>query len=92
VTATVKELRQIIKEARTSFDLVIIDTPPYSGTEGAEACAFASFVLIPCRPSKFDLRAIASTCALPSLPACPLPWCSTKSPRVAPWAMKRRQI
>ena len=41
--------------------MVIIDTAPHSNAEAAIAARLADFVLIPCRPARFDLEAIAST-------------------------------
>jgi chromosome partitioning protein len=43
------------------IELAIIDTAPHSNAEAATAASLADFVLIPCRPARFDLDAIAST-------------------------------
>lgn len=43
------------------IDLVIIDTAPHSDSAAAIAAQLADLVLIPCRPARFDLDAIAST-------------------------------
>ena len=61
----------LLQEARGQFDLVIIDTPPYSGSEAGEACPLADLVLIPCRPSKFELRSVASTLRIAKLAGTP---------------------
>ncbi len=42
-------------------DLTIIDTAPHSSADAAIAAKLADFVLIPCRPARFDLDAVAST-------------------------------
>lgn len=42
-------------------DLVIIDTPPQAQGEAREAATVADLILIPCRPSAFDLDAIKQT-------------------------------
>ena len=45
-------------------DLVVIDTPPLAQTEAREAARAADLILIPCRPSAFDLDAIRITADL----------------------------
>ena len=47
-------------------DLVVIDTPPLAQTEAREAARVADLILIPCRPSAFDLDAIRITADLTS--------------------------
>jgi chromosome partitioning protein len=42
-------------------ELTIIDTAPHSTGEAAIAAKLADYILIPCRPARFDLDAIAST-------------------------------
>lgn len=42
-------------------DLVIIDTPPHAEASAVAAARAADLILIPCRPSAFDLRAIGAT-------------------------------
>jgi len=48
------------------IDLAIIDTAPHSDSAAAIAAQFADLVLIPCRPARFDLDAIASTIQIAS--------------------------
>ena len=43
------------------IDLLIIDTAPHSNKEAALAAQLADAVLVPCRPSLFDLKAITTT-------------------------------
>jgi chromosome partitioning protein len=43
------------------IDLAIIDTAPHSNDAAAIVARLADFILIPCRPARFDLDAIAST-------------------------------
>jgi len=45
-------------------DLVLIDTPPQSDTLATQAAQLADLVLIPCKPSVMDLRAVHSTLRL----------------------------
>ena len=46
------------KEAGATF--IVIDTPPHADTTASSAMEAADLVLIPCRPSAFDLAAIRS--------------------------------
>ncbi len=62
VATTASQLAGFLQKAKASgIDLVIIDTAPHSDDEAAIAASLADFVLIPCRPARFDLDAIAST-------------------------------
>lgn len=51
--------------------LVVIDTPPHSDSAATAAAKAADIVLIPCRPSAFDLDAIRTTLALAELARTP---------------------
>jgi chromosome partitioning protein len=64
VRCTAAELAANLKKAAAaSIDLAIIDTAPHANAEAAIAAQLADFVLIPCRPARFDLKAIAPTVA-----------------------------
>jgi chromosome partitioning protein len=56
-------------EAGATF--IAIDTPPHSDATASQAMASADVVLIPCRPSAFDLAAIRTTARLVQLLAKP---------------------
>jgi len=43
---------------------IIIDTPPHADSAASRAVEIADLVLIPCRPSAFDLAAIQTTVSL----------------------------
>lgn len=43
---------------RHDVDLTLIDTAPHSNADAAIAAQLADFILIPCRPATFDLRAV----------------------------------
>lgn len=54
-----RQLTRTLEAARTAeTDLVLIDTAPHSETAALEAARAADYVLIPCRPAIFDIRAI----------------------------------
>jgi chromosome partitioning protein len=48
-------------------ELVVIDTPPHADSAARAAVEVADLVLIPCRPSAFDLSAIQTTAKLVQL-------------------------
>jgi len=50
------------KEQGASF--IVIDTPPHADSAASRAVEAADLVLIPCRPSAFDLAAIKTTVSL----------------------------
>jgi chromosome partitioning protein len=47
--------------AKEGFDLVVIDTGPAADAAARRSAELASLVLVPCRPSAFDLKAIRTT-------------------------------
>ena len=57
-----------IEQARgQGADFVVIDTPPHADSAARAAVEVADLVLIPCRPSAFDLAAIQTTAKLVQL-------------------------
>ncbi|KUR73520.1 chromosome partitioning protein ParA [Novosphingobium fuchskuhlense] len=57
------------KAAGATF--IVIDTPPHADSTASKAMEAADLVLIPCRPSAFDLAAIRTTARLVQLLAKP---------------------
>lgn len=56
------QIPALLRQAKDGgIDLAIIDTAPHSDSAAAIAAQYADLVLIPCRPARFDLDAIAST-------------------------------
>jgi chromosome partitioning protein len=47
--------------AKEGFDLVVIDTGPAADAAARRSAELADLILIPCRPSAFDLKAIRTT-------------------------------
>jgi len=47
--------------AKEGFDLVVVDTGPAADAASRRSAELADLVLIPCRPSAFDLKAIRTT-------------------------------
>jgi chromosome partitioning protein len=62
VKATPEALPDILERAKeTGADLVIIDTVPHTDKAALIAANNADFVLVPCRTSAFDLKALPAT-------------------------------
>lgn len=49
---------------RQGATFIVIDTPPHADSAASRAVEVADLVLIPCRPSAFDLAAIKTTISL----------------------------
>lgn len=61
-TASAGQLPDVLAAARAEgVDWAIIDSPPHSSPDASAVAAAADFVVIPTRPSAFDLAAAAST-------------------------------
>ena len=66
-------LGKVLAAAREQgYELVILDTAPHANQTALQAAKASNFILVPCRPSQFDLEAIATTldlCDLAKRPA-----------------------
>ena len=72
IQASAGQLDALLKQAKTGgADFVIIDTAPHSDSTAAMTAQLADFVLMPCRPARFDLKAISSTAAIIKLTKTP---------------------
>ena len=68
LAADPSQLAGLLKKAEDGgAGLVIIDTAPHSDRAAALAAQLADVVLIPCRPSAFDVDAIDSTLTITKL-------------------------
>lgn len=68
VSAQAARLPQLLVIARSGgTGLAIIDTAPNSDSAALSAAKAADFILIPCRPARFDLDAIGATVDLARL-------------------------
>ena len=57
-----------VEQARAQgAEFIVIDTPPHADSAARAAVEIADLVLIPCRPSAFDLSAIQTTAKLVQL-------------------------
>jgi chromosome partitioning protein len=62
IHAQAGQLKSIIDCARDNgADLIIIDTSPRADAEAAVAMRYADMALVPCQPSRFDLKAMDAT-------------------------------
>lgn len=72
IKASADQLAALLKQAKKAgADLAIIDTAPHSNSSAAIAAGLADFILIPCRPSRFDLKAMGSTAEIARLAGTP---------------------
>jgi chromosome partitioning protein len=61
ITAAASLLPDVIKAGREDgMTLCIIDTAPHAAPDAARVAALADLVVIPCRPTAFDLKAVGS--------------------------------
>lgn len=62
IKAEAGQLAGLLHTAKAGgIDLAIIDTAPHSNDAAAIVARLADLILVPCRPARFDLDAIAST-------------------------------
>lgn len=74
-----------IEQARAQgAGMIIIDTPPHSDNAASKAVEVADLVLIPCRPSAFDLVSIRTSAKLVALHGKPAFLLFTAGPPQAP--------
>ena len=72
VSAQAARLPEILQAAnQNGAELVIIDTAPHSESAALAAARLADLVLVPCRPSLLDLKAITTTIDLAALAKTP---------------------
>ena len=72
VSAQAARLAEVLDTARThGAGIVLIDTAPHAEAAALAAARSADFVLIPCRPSVLDLRAVAGSIDITRLAASP---------------------
>ena len=82
VQAGAGQLAALLKQAKAGgADFVIVDTAPHSDSAAAMTAQLADFVLIPCRPARFDLKAISSTAEIIKLAKTPAAVIINAAPR-----------
>lgn len=65
VAADSRQLPTLLAKANAAgVDLIVVDTAPHSDEAAALAATASDYVLIPVRPARFDLDAVASTIAI----------------------------
>jgi chromosome partitioning protein len=53
--------RALAAAASEGYDLVVLDTAPHADQTALRAARAAQLILVPCRPSTFDIEAISAT-------------------------------
>ena len=83
--AELSRIRQLAEEE--DYTLLVVDTAPHAAPEARHAVEVADLVVIPCRPTAFDLAAVSATVAIVKAvgkPACfVLNACPVRAPEVA---------
>jgi chromosome partitioning protein len=87
------DLPKAIQQAKASgAQLLIIDTAPHSNRDAATAAKLSDFVLIPCRPARFDLKALISTAEIARLSNTPSAVVINQAPPVGSKAERAREV
>ncbi len=82
VQANAEKVQPLLKQAKAGgADFVIIDTAPHSNSAAAIVAQLADYILMPCRPSRFDLKAIGSTASIAKLAKTPAAAVINAAPR-----------
>ena len=82
VQANAGQLAALLKQAKDGgADFVIVDTAPHSDSAAAITAQLADFILIPCRPARFDIKAISSTAEIIKLAKTPAAVIINAAPR-----------
>lgn len=82
IQASAGQLGALLKQAKVGgADFVIVDTAPHSDSTAAMTAQLADFVLMPCRPARFDLKAIHSTAEIIKLAKTPSAVVINSAPR-----------
>lgn len=72
VAAQAEDLEQVLATAREHGGaLCIVDTAPHAEAPALAAARAADLVLVPCRPSAFDIRAVAASLRIAQLAKTP---------------------
>ena len=77
-------ITDVLEQLKEHFELIVIDTPPHADLAASKAAECADLVLIPCRPSAFDLAAMRTTIRLVELLSRPAFVVFTAGPPTAP--------
>jgi chromosome partitioning protein len=88
VTVSPAQVREVLDAARDDgITLAIIDTAPHAAPGAAQAIASADLILLPCRPTAFDLGAIPRAVSIANASHRPaalvLNACPARAPEVA---------
>jgi chromosome partitioning protein len=91
VAAQAPRLPALLAQAQAQeAELVILDTAPHADSIAAEAAVHADAVLIPCRPSAFDLDAIGASVKLARTAGKPVYVIINAAPPIGPEADEMR--
>ena len=92
VSATPSTLRRIIDSTRHDETLIVIDTAPHLQPGTSTIVAQADVLLIPCRPSAFDLATIPSSVQIARAVGKPTAFILNACPARAPEVRETRDV
>ncbi len=93
VRGSATTLAAFLHQAATAgIDLAIVDTAPHSNRDAAMTAQLADLVLMPCRPARFDLEAIAATVEIARLAKAPAAVVINAAPRGRRLAEEARAV
>jgi chromosome partitioning protein len=86
------QLDNVIEAARAAMTLCIIDTAPHAAPDAARVARAADLVLIPCRPTAFDLAAAGSAVDILRAAEVPAVFILSACPLRAPEIVETRTV
>jgi chromosome partitioning protein len=93
LTAAPTQIGEILKTAIADIiSLVIIDTAPHADAMAAQAVAEADLVLLPCRPTAFDLKAVGAAMKIAKASKRPSAIILSACPAQAPENLEARKV
>ena len=93
VTASLGQLKDIVEAAKEEgIEYVLVDTPPHAGVQIDQATRLADFVVIPTRPTPFDLDAVPATVEIVQAHKRPAGFVLTSTPPRSPITEEARAV
>jgi chromosome partitioning protein len=90
--ATPSEIPQVLEAAREDdISLLIVDTAPHAAPDATRVVSHADFILIPCRPTAFDLAAVSSSANIVQAARTPAAFILNACPARAPEVEEARE-
>ena len=93
LSAAPTQIKEILEAAASDIiTLIIIDTAPHADSTAAQAVAEADLVLLPCRPTAFDLKAVGAAIKIAKASKRPSAIILSACPARAPETLEARKV